>query len=143
MKIKAPPGALTNELKGELKARKDEIIEFLKQAAGANTPTIPSVDRNQPLPLSYNQQGLWIIDQVNPGSAAYNMPIALKLIGTLNRKALESALTEITHRHEILRSRFVKSESGEAYVEIEEPNVVAKSYPDFWNDLAAKGLKSS
>ncbi|MDZ8258879.1 non-ribosomal peptide synthetase [Nostoc sp. ChiQUE01b] len=59
------------------------------------------------LPLSYAQQRLWFLDKLNPNSAFYNVPIALRLIGILNQAALEQSLQEIIHRHEALRTNFI------------------------------------
>ncbi|MHC5760523.1 amino acid adenylation domain-containing protein [Nostoc sp.] len=59
------------------------------------------------LPLSYAQQRLWFLDQLEPNSAFYNIPIALRLVGNLNQAALEQSLQEIIHRHEALRTNFI------------------------------------
>ncbi|MEQ8464529.1 non-ribosomal peptide synthase/polyketide synthase [Coleofasciculus sp. E1-EBD-02] len=59
------------------------------------------------LPLSYAQQRLWFLDQLEPNSALYNIPIRLRLVGTLNVAALEQSLQEIIQRHEALRTNFV------------------------------------
>jgi len=57
-------------------------------------------------PLSFAQQRLWFLQQMNPQSPAYNMPVASRLLGKLNVKALEQALNEIVQRHEVLRTTF-------------------------------------
>lgn len=75
--------------------------------------SIEAVGRDQQLPLSWSQQRLWFIDVLEGGSAAYHIPIALRLHGRLNRAALESSLQHVAQRHEILRTVFVKSDSGE------------------------------
>ncbi|QFZ12020.1 non-ribosomal peptide synthetase [Anabaena sp. YBS01] len=63
--------------------------------------------RNTKLPLSYAQTRLWFLDKLNPNSSFYNIPIALRLAGTLNRTALEQSLQEIIGRHEALRTNFL------------------------------------
>ena len=60
--------------------------------------------RPAPLPLSFAQQRLWFLEQLEPGSAVYNMPLALRLRGRLDVAALEASLTEIARRHETLRT---------------------------------------
>ena len=65
------------------------------------------VPHDVPLPLSYPQQRLWLEQQLDPASAAYNMPVALRLNGDLNRESLQASLQEIVRRHEVLRTRFV------------------------------------
>ncbi|HWN42415.1 MAG TPA: amino acid adenylation domain-containing protein [Thermoanaerobaculia bacterium] len=64
------------------------------------------VSRRGPLPLSFAQERLWFLDRLQPGSAAYNVPLDLRLSGTFDRTALAAALTEIARRHETLRSSF-------------------------------------
>jgi acyl carrier protein len=57
-------------------------------------------------PLSFPQQRLWFLHQMEPSSAAYNMPLAFRLTGQLDVKALQWSLDEIIRRHEILRTTF-------------------------------------
>ncbi|MEA2172934.1 MAG: hypothetical protein QOD00_526, partial [Blastocatellia bacterium] len=57
-------------------------------------------------PLSFAQQRLWFIHRLDPSSAAYNMPFALRLMGQLDVPALEATLNEIVRRHEALRTTF-------------------------------------
>jgi hypothetical protein len=57
-------------------------------------------------PLSFAQERLWFVDQLEPGNPAYNRPMALRLTGSLNVKALQQALSEILQRHEVLRATF-------------------------------------
>src|SRR4026209_2478218 len=57
-------------------------------------------------PLSFAQQRLWFLQQMNPQSPTYNMPLASRLLGKLNVNALEQALNEIVQRHEVLRTTF-------------------------------------
>ncbi|HEX6036828.1 non-ribosomal peptide synthetase, partial [Longimicrobium sp.] len=69
-------------------------------------PPVVPVPRDGTLPLSFAQQRLWFLDQLQPGGAAYNVPRAVRLSGALDVSALERALTEIVRRHETLRTRF-------------------------------------
>ncbi|WP_026798625.1 non-ribosomal peptide synthetase, partial [Planktothrix prolifica] len=62
------------------------------------------------IPLSYAQQRLWFLDQFQPNSALYNIPLALRLEGNLNQVALEQALQTIIERHEALRTNFLTIE---------------------------------
>jgi len=57
-------------------------------------------------PLSFAQQRLWFLQEMNPQSPAYNMPVASRLLGKLDVKALKHALDEIVQRHEVLRTTF-------------------------------------
>jgi amino acid adenylation domain-containing protein len=65
-------------------------------------------------PLSYAQQRLWFLSQLDPQSAAYNMPTAIRLTGNLDIPALEKSVNEIIRRHEILRTTFVMRQ-GEGF----------------------------
>jgi amino acid adenylation domain-containing protein len=64
-----------------------------------------SLRQTGPIPLSFAQRRLWFLEQLG-ASAAYHIPIAIKLEGALDRGALVRALHEITHRHETLRTTF-------------------------------------
>jgi len=86
------------------------------QGEGAPTGGIPVTDRDQPLPLSFAQERLWFIDQLEPDSAAYNVPLALDLAGPLDAAALERALGEIVRRHEPLRTVFAATDDAPVQV---------------------------
>lgn len=99
------------------------LAECLRQelaAAEQSAPmsAIPKIERNgDPLPLSYAQQRLWFIDQLEPGSAFYNIPLAGNIYGPLNKNALQKSFNEVVRRHEVLRSRFAV-EDGIPVVEV-------------------------
>jgi amino acid adenylation domain-containing protein len=69
-------------------------------------PLITRVSRDGGLPLSFAQQRLWFIDQLDPGNVSYNLPVAVRLRGELDLRILERALGEIIARHEVLRTTF-------------------------------------
>ncbi|HKT52035.1 MAG TPA: amino acid adenylation domain-containing protein, partial [Candidatus Angelobacter sp.] len=81
-----------------------ELDLHLKSATGSKPEPIRRADRSGPLPLSYAQERLWFVEQLQPGGAAYNMPITLRLRGPLDGGALEQAFSKIVQRHEILRT---------------------------------------
>ncbi len=68
---------------------------------------IQRLSREGPQPLSFAQERLWFLDQLTPGSAAYNLPVAMRLSGSLHFLALQQTFTEILRRHEVLRTSFV------------------------------------
>src|SRR5258706_10723105 len=70
-------------------------------------------------PVSCGQQRLWFLEQLQPGSPLYNIPIAVRLEGPLDANVLEEAVNQIIRRHEILRTRF-NLQNGEP-VQIVEP----------------------
>jgi len=77
-------------------------------AAGLAAPPIERAPRTGPLPLSFSQQRLWFLDQLEPGSAFYNIFQPVVLAGALEPAALGQALTEIVRRHEVLRTSFAE-----------------------------------
>jgi amino acid adenylation domain-containing protein len=81
-------------------------VEEAHTAAGAALPPILPVSRQGCLPLSFGQQRLWFLDQLEPGSAAYNMPSPVRLAGRLDPAALAASLGELARRHEALRTVF-------------------------------------
>ncbi|MEX0915217.1 MAG: amino acid adenylation domain-containing protein, partial [Wenzhouxiangellaceae bacterium] len=80
---------------------------------GMVLPPIERVDRSRPLPLSFAQQRLWFIDQLEGTSTQYNMPLSYPLAGEFDRSAFERAVTSIIERHEVLRTNFEQQEGAE------------------------------
>lgn len=97
---------------------------FLEKEAQVAYETIPQIPRDGALGLSFSQQRLWFIDQLEGASPQYNMPIALRLDGVLNLNAMQKALDTIVARHEILRGTF-SSEDEEGRLHIHPPQPVA------------------
>ena len=111
--LRAPKGAITESLRTELLRRKPEIIAFLAATSQtSHTVEIPRIDRDGELPVSFQQQRLWFMEQLVPDSALYNMPGALRLHGALNREALGRSLQEIVRRHEVLRTNILTVEGS-------------------------------
>jgi amino acid adenylation domain-containing protein len=101
----APKGVVTPETKKVLADRKPEILAFLRESASSEARSDKSgalVD----LPLSRSQQRLWFLAQMDPGNPVYNVVVALRLTGKLNRPALERSLHTLVARHESLRTSF-------------------------------------
>jgi amino acid adenylation domain-containing protein len=74
------------------------------------SPPIQPIARDKALSLSFAQERLWFLDQLEPGNPFYNVSIALRLKGMLLITALEQSLIEIVQRHEVLRTTFAKVE---------------------------------
>lgn len=107
--VKAGKGVLTDGLRSELSQRKAEIIACLRQLQPQATPSgIPVVGRDQPLPLSFSQQRLWLLHQLADQKQVYNIPCIWRLQGELAVAALETSLNQIIARHENLRTVFVE-----------------------------------
>ncbi|WP_454866201.1 amino acid adenylation domain-containing protein [Pseudomonas umsongensis] len=101
------------------------LAEFAKHAAQANLSGQPPLQRasdDQPRLLSYAQQRQWILWQLDPHSAAYNIPAALRLKGPLNRRALRTTFAQLQVRHETLRTTFEqKGQQARPVVHVELP----------------------
>lgn len=82
------------------------ILDLQNQA-----PALIPVSRNEHLPLSFSQERLWFLYQLQLDSSTYNVSFAFRLQGLLNVSALEHSLNEIIQRHEVLRTRFLASEN--------------------------------
>lgn len=97
---------LTPELRSALGAYKFQLIALLSRNDRQQAPPMAPVPRGKPLPLSFAQQRLWLVDQLEPGNSAYNMTSALRLIGRLDVDALNRSFNEVIRRHEALRTTF-------------------------------------
>ncbi|MET0398153.1 MAG: condensation domain-containing protein, partial [Longimicrobiaceae bacterium] len=94
-------------------------IEALRSTGALTAPPMERVPREGPLPLSFAQQRLWVVDRLEPGSPAYNMAYALRLRGALDAAALQASLDALVARHETLRTTF--SEVGGVPVQVIHP----------------------
>lgn len=74
-------------------------------------------------PLSYAQERLWFLEQLDPGSPLYTVQLPIRLHGELKLEALERSLNEIVRRHEILRTRFALEDEGPAQI-VSEPEPI-------------------
>jgi amino acid adenylation domain-containing protein/non-ribosomal peptide synthase protein (TIGR01720 family) len=98
---------LTTVFQSSTLARLAAAIEALRSQGGAEAlPPLERLPREGPVPLSSAQRRLWFLQQMDPGSAAYNLPAALHLRGPLAVSALQASCSEIVRRHEVLRTTF-------------------------------------
>jgi amino acid adenylation domain-containing protein len=102
------------------------------QDGSPSAPRLQSVSRAGLLALSFAQQRLWFIDQMEPGNTFYNLPVARRLCGTLNVEALREAFTEVVRRHEVLRTSFTNID-GQPWQVIAEPKAVPVPITDLSN----------
>ncbi|HSS49881.1 MAG TPA: amino acid adenylation domain-containing protein, partial [Thermoanaerobaculia bacterium] len=93
-----------------------DLVKAIEGGAKSDIPLLVPVPRDQPLPLSFAQQRLWFLHQLEPASPVYNVPAAVYLQGLLDRAVLAAALGEVVRRHESLRTRFAARQGGPVQV---------------------------
>jgi amino acid adenylation domain-containing protein len=114
---------------GGLSARQRQLLELMRQQrrqsarAAAAPPAIPRRAPGEEPVLSFGQQRLWFIEQLQPGGAAYHIPSAVRIRGALDARVLASCLTEVARRHETLRTGFAMRDGEPAPVIAAEPRL--------------------
>jgi amino acid adenylation domain-containing protein len=96
-------------------ARRSLLEKYLQGAAAENPLSSRAITRrpvNSSTPVSFAQERLWFLDQLLPGSAVFNVPLAVRLAAPVNQEILEECLNEIVRRHEVLRTTFA-TENGQ------------------------------
>ncbi len=109
LRCKGPKHALTESLQTEIKSRKTQLLEFLhtlRKNQAFPAPPIQKVKRNGGLPLSFSQQRLWFLHQLEPNGTGYHSPLVVWLKGPLRVSALKQSLQIVVDRHESLRTTF-------------------------------------
>ena len=86
--------------------------ECSEQRGTDDRAPITRAERTDGMPLSFSQERMWFLHQLAPESAAYNMGVAFRLEGSLDRAAAERSLREIVRRHENLRTTFHSGDGG-------------------------------
>ncbi|HEX3586704.1 MAG TPA: amino acid adenylation domain-containing protein, partial [Candidatus Angelobacter sp.] len=120
-------------------SRLSELAGKIAGGREAQLPPITKADRKQPLPLSYAQQRLWFLAQMEGMSEVYHMPFGVRLVGKLDRHALGLALDRIVQRHEALRTTFVvvDGEAVQRITAVEDSHFLLRDH-----DLRDHGLRN-
>lgn len=116
-----PDTALTEDLLQQLRTRKGELVDYLQSLTQTGPQGITASANSGSYSLSSAQKRLWMIDQIEKGSVAYNIPNVVELDGAYDVKRFEEAINAVVTRHEILRTVFVKDQSGSARQWVLEP----------------------
>ena len=140
LSVRAPKGVITKELGLAITARKQEILQYLKQAQGLSTHSskIQKADRSLLPVLSFGQKRLWFLYELEGPSPTYNMPLCFGIKGDFKRQYFEQALSQIVQRHEILRYNFISTANG--------PTIVLKEAKTFrceWFDLTTDHTRTA
>ncbi|WP_164003031.1 non-ribosomal peptide synthetase, partial [Pyxidicoccus caerfyrddinensis] len=112
-----------------LEALSRAIDDAIRSTPAPALPALRPVPREQPLPLSFAQQRLWFLDELEPGNPLYNMRAAVRLRGVLDVSALERTFAELVRRHESLRTT-LHAEQGQASQRIHPEGHVALTRVD-------------
>lgn len=110
--------AVPDPLRRAVAEHKAELLQFLQRPA---LPTLAPRERGGAVPLAYSQQRLWFLEQLNPGTATYNLAVHWRLEGELSQARLAAALGEVLRQHEILRTRFVLTADAPEQVIDDQP----------------------
>ncbi len=108
-----------------------------REGSGLSLPPLVAMKRPAVLPLSHEQERLWLLEQIGGLGSAYNNPVAVRLLGDLNVAALEACFGELARRHESLRTRF-ETEDGTPRQVVDEPRGFVLDVVDFENVVETK-----
>jgi amino acid adenylation domain-containing protein len=100
----APAGVMSDDLQAAIRERKAELIVLLATSAATEVMESPASMDDAPVPLSPGQTRLWLFQQLEPSSPAYNLTPAIRIDGPLDVERLRWALSRVLDRHEPLRS---------------------------------------
>jgi amino acid adenylation domain-containing protein len=106
IRYRGPQEALTPELLAEIRLHRDGVITLLTPPEVPAGPVLAPREHAGELPLTFGQERMWLIEQLDTLGAAYNMPVAARITGALDVDAFRRTFEEIVRRHESLRSRF-------------------------------------
>lgn len=113
LKTRSKPGAINSEIAELIKTNKRVISLYLSnQNVSIKEYLSNHCDDSTDIPLSFNQEQLWVIDNIEGGSAKYNMPQMMKLSGKLDLSALKQSFSLIIERHHILRTNYRLASKG-------------------------------
>ena len=131
LRISAPKGSLTEEFRQQLVSHKAELVTLLAgvgdQSKAPDASSIEPAD-GEPV-LSFAQERLWFLDQLDPGSTLYNIPTAVRLDGQINLQALQRSINGMVQRHATLRTSY-STENREPVIRVENDCKVAVQIAD-------------
>jgi len=112
--------ALDDRLKAAIKQNKTQLVELFREKTEDNSAgvTIKKAPITDNMPLSFAQNRLWLLDQIEGGTHQYNLLLNLQLTGEFKVPALTQAFNSIIERHEILRTSYHKNADNEPYQQV-------------------------
>nr|WP_245551191.1 non-ribosomal peptide synthetase [Nocardia paucivorans] len=123
------------------------LARLVGSLGGRHRPPLTAVERPDPIPLSLAQQRMWFLNRFEPDSAAFNIPVMLRLSGRLNVTALQAALQDVVARHEVLRTVYPET-AGEPHqlvlddtpTPVEPVSVPVDAVPDTIGEFVRRGF---
>lgn len=112
LRVRAPEGRLTPELKAAISAQRDALVALLSEDDAAVDAPIAARPVRDMAPLSSGQRRLWLLQQLSPESTVFNLTAGWMLEGDLDLAVLQKAVDAVVARHEILRTTVVDSGDG-------------------------------
>lgn len=117
LKVRANKGALTDDLRRRILDAREAITALLEELGGmraedGSEAIKPALRRDERLPLSFQQQRLWVLNELQPGNVDYNMPFAFRIRGGFSLARAQSAIDGVVARHEVLRTSFHRDDDG-------------------------------
>ncbi len=115
LRYSAPKGVLNDDVLDELRGRKSEIMDLLaaeKNTAASGSTAIEAIPRDGLLPLSFAQQRIWFLDELEPDNPFYNVALAKRIRGPIDDETLRRSLLQLIERHEVLRATCVTADAG-------------------------------
>ncbi len=139
LKIDAPKGALTTQIKQELMENKQAIIEYLvEQKKIAQLPIPDAIDRESDvLPMSSAQKRLWFLQQLEPNSGQYNVNALLSIEGSTDIDSIRSVFSDLIKENEIFHTQFSEV-AGKPKVELLEAQSVDQEFEIECVELASQ-----
>jgi amino acid adenylation domain-containing protein len=96
-------------------------LNHIPSSGAVATGSIPVANKRDHVRLSFEQERLWLLEQINPGTAVYHIPVVIRIRTSLDEATLQSAVEALVARHEVLRSNVEIGAAGMAYLNIATP----------------------
>jgi amino acid adenylation domain-containing protein len=110
LRVNSARGQLTDDLKAAIAAHKPALLALLVERSVRAPPPVPRIARDGPMPLSFFQERLWVLNRLEPRSTAYNLVAAWPSEGPVDASHAVGAIRALVGRQELLRARYLDDE---------------------------------
>ena len=129
LQVNAPRGRLTDDLREAVASNKAVLLELLQARRSRLPAELVPLPRSSPLPLSFFQERLWVLNRLEPGSTVYNLATLWPRPGPVEIERYTTAISAVVRRHEILHTTFQDREQGPV-VQLVQPEAVPIAVQD-------------